>query len=514
MWSITLTGLPLAKQNDHRSPTTFKTCSTPHLAIRCSRLFEDIFQSPNITTRAPLNLNLRSCTTPKTLLKQSNNELHWHLHENTNQLEAFLLLIKTNNQAVLKKARVPPPVKPPTQCWKRFVEQLPGAIEWTLTCWSMNMVDSNCANDKEQGKQRYQERVEDHLKSKIPWSKLELRAQKLRSSRSRLSKNKKELPEHNADRYLEESSAIKIQATIKAYLAWRAFSVLKGVIRLQAHVSGRLVRKQAAGTLSCVQAIVRLQALVHRARRLIFSEQGLIIQKKLERIRQQNGSKESKLGTKSPDVSVNNGTFLATKLGELCFIFQCNAIVRTLPSVETLGCTTVICSNKTGTLTSNMMSVSKICVIHSVHLGPVSTQYTGNTYAPEGVVFDPGGVQLEHPANFPSLLHIAMCSALCNDSTSQYNLDKRTYEKIGESTEVALCTAKKGAPESIVAQCTNVLCNDDNSAVPLTSDVQAELEETFHSFGQKETLRCFTFAWKQDANRTANIEFGEMFSKC
>lgn len=47
-------------------------------------------------------------------------------------------------------------------------------------------------------------------------------------------------------------------------------------------------------------------------------------------------------------------------------------------------------------------------------------------------------MQLEFPAQLPCLLHIAMCSSLCNESALQYNAESGNYEKIGESTEVAL----------------------------------------------------------------------------
>lgn len=67
-----------------------------------------------------------------------------------------------------------------------------------------------------------------------------------------------------------------------------------------------------------------------------------------------------------------------------------NAIVRSLPSVETLGCTSVICSDKTGTLTTNQMSVSKMFVVNNASGDTISFnqfEISGSTYEPVGTVY-------------------------------------------------------------------------------------------------------------------------------
>jgi magnesium-transporting ATPase (P-type) len=51
--------------------------------------------------------------------------------------------------------------------------------------------------------------------------------------------------------------------------------------------------------------------------------------------------------------------------------------MRRLPSVETLGCTTVICSDKTGTITTNQMSVARLAVLASPAAGLREFRVTG-----------------------------------------------------------------------------------------------------------------------------------------
>uniref|UniRef100_A0A673FQZ1 P-type Ca(2+) transporter n=1 Tax=Sinocyclocheilus rhinocerous TaxID=307959 RepID=A0A673FQZ1_9TELE len=122
-----------------------------------------------------------------------------------------------------------------------------------------------------------------------------------------------------------------------------------------------------------------------------------------------------------------------------------NAIVRSLPSVETLGCTSVICSDKTGTLTTNQMSVCRMFIVDQANGNSCSLKeftITGSTYAPDGQVFHEGKpVQC---SQYDALVEMATICALCNDSSLDFNEAKGVYEKVGEATETALtCLVEK-----------------------------------------------------------------------
>ncbi len=100
-----------------------------------------------------------------------------------------------------------------------------------------------------------------------------------------------------------------------------------------------------------------------------------------------------------------------------------NAIIRRLPAVETLGSTTVICSDKTGTLTKGEMTVRKI------YVDDKTCNVSGVGYEPKGRI-ENGNIQND------DLLWFAKCAVLCNDASIVY--ENGTYKTLGDTTEAAL----------------------------------------------------------------------------
>lgn len=117
-----------------------------------------------------------------------------------------------------------------------------------------------------------------------------------------------------------------------------------------------------------------------------------------------------------------------------------NALIRKLPSVETLGSVTVICSDKTGTLTKNEMTVRKIQV------GDVHYAVTGAGYVPRGQFLKETGLDKEDPAidvkDEPDLEKLLRVGVRCNNAALQpVGKGNDRWQIIGDPTEGALLVA-------------------------------------------------------------------------
>lgn len=104
-----------------------------------------------------------------------------------------------------------------------------------------------------------------------------------------------------------------------------------------------------------------------------------------------------------------------------------HSIVRKMSAVETLGSTTVICTDKTGTLTKNEMTVKRIFTDEAV------IKVTGEGYTPDGI-FATGGSRID-PHENDALMLLLKGAVLCNNAHFE---KRKTWDIIGDPTEGAL----------------------------------------------------------------------------
>ena len=117
------------------------------------------------------------------------------------------------------------------------------------------------------------------------------------------------------------------------------------------------------------------------------------------------------------------------------------AVVRRLPAVETLGSVSVICTDKTGTLTRNEMTAVRVM------LAGRTLDVTGVGYAPEGGFHHDGSTQ--DPAQDADLQRLARCALLCNDAQLHHTPDQG-WVLAGDPTEGALLSmALKAGLDSV-----------------------------------------------------------------
>ncbi|MGH8094542.1 MAG: cation-translocating P-type ATPase [Chthoniobacterales bacterium] len=220
-----------------------------------------------------------------------------------------------------------------------------------------------------------------------------------------------------------------------------------------------------------------------------------------------------------------------------------NALIRRLASVETLGSVTVICSDKTGTLTHNEMTVTEI-VSATQHY-----RITGSGYAPEGeFMVDSRRAEL---AKEPELALALKIGLLCNDSHLTAPDNKDEYWRIvGDPTEGALIVAArkaglgrdpedvianeipfdserklmsvivrhtdeqtaiytKGAPEILLERC--VFEQRPDEVVPLSPGRRDELRQKSREMADR-ALRVLGFAWRAaDENFKTHVEHDLVF---
>jgi len=166
-----------------------------------------------------------------------------------------------------------------------------------------------------------------------------------------------------------------------------------------------------------------------------------------------------------------------------------NAIVRKLPAVEALGATTVICSDKTGTLTKNQMTVSNL------YAGQDYT-VSGIGYHAQGEFFDHTGERITEIQSHRHLLELLTSGMLCNNAQFDSHHHDRPHGLIGQPTEGAILVAGKKSgmedPRGRFPRVQEIPFSSKTKIMFVSVEIPASQEVWYHVKGATEQVltRC------------------------